>query len=597
MNTAHDFTRLFDILPFQMSKYPQDVALAGRWHGHWKTYSTSECLGVIEKLSLGLLSYSLKPGEKVATIFHTGCPEWNLVDYSLQQIGLVVVPLHATASPADISHIITDAEIQLAFCSNLEMVTKLRKAAELANIEIQIFSIDEIEGQKNWTELHKEPSDQELNLIEKRKVEISPDDIATILYTSGTTGTPKGVVLTHKNIVSNIKSILTLVPLSHEKTALSFLPISHIFERMVCYLYMATGTSIWYSSEMSRAFIDIREVKPHFITAVPRVLEKVYNKILEAIHQRSGLGRKVLKWAIRFGLNYDPLEKLSPLYWFRFQIINLLVYRQWRKLLGGRIEGIVVGAASLQPKLARLFCAAGLPVREGYGLTETSPVVSFNHFNPGLYRFGTVGIPLPGVDVKISEPDGTGEGEVLVKGPNVMKGYHNRLEETKSVLSDDGWLRTGDIGKFVEKRFLKITDRKSDIFKTSSGKFVAPQKVESVLNSSSFIQQSMVFGLNQPYPAALIVPHFDALEKWCQDNGVHWTGPQFMVLNPKVVEFMNGVVNELNQELEAHERIGSFTLLHEEWTMESGELTFTMKLSRRTLAVKFSKEINNLFNS
>ena len=404
-------------------------------------------------------------------------------------------------------------------------------------------------------------------------------------------------MLTHRNIVSNIKSILTLVPVNYRMDALSFLPLSHIFERMVTYLYMAAGTTVWYSDSVEAILADLQEVRPHFFTAVPRILEKMHDHALEERQRRGTLGRKVFDLAIAWGKNYDPLEKLSPVYWLRHQLFNLLVYRRWRQAVGGRVQGIVCGAAALQVPLAKLLCAAGIPVREGYGLTETSPVVAFNHFEPGLYRHGTVGIPIPGMEVKIDRPDEQGEGEILVKGPNVMTGYLNQPAETAAVFTEDGWLRTGDSGHFERRRFLKITGRKRDFFKTSSGKFVAPQRVESHLLESLYIRQVMVTGINQPCVSALIVPDFPALERWCEENGVHWTAPQFMALNPRVLKFMETVIGELNESLEPHERVKKFTLLHEEWTPQRGELTLTMKLARQVIGEKFSKEIEEMYKS
>jgi long-chain acyl-CoA synthetase len=592
-----DFQRLFDILPYQFARFPQTIALAGRVNGKWVTHSTAECIERIEKLSNGLLRMGIKKGDSVAMFFHCSSPEWVFFDFALQLTGAIVVPLHATLLPADIVHILKDANIKFAITSNYEKLSKLKECCNLEGIEIPIVCLERVNCSVFWEDLMIASTPKENTVLQHIKSGIKPNDLTSILYTSGTTGKPKGVQLSHANIISNIKSVLSVVPVNHTKTALSFLPLSHVFERMVCYLYMAAGTSIWFSSEANRAFIDVKEVKPHLVTVVPRIMEKVYQSILEAMKSQPALNKKLMKLAIKLGLHYDPLKKLSPLFLFRFKILDLLVFRKWRQMLGGRVEGLVVGAASLNSNLARLFCAAGIPVREGYGLTETSPVISLNFFEPGMYRFGTVGIPIPGVEVKINEPDEKGEGEIWVKGPNVMKGYYNLPEETREVFSPDGWYKTGDVGKFEKKRFLKITDRISDIFKTTSGKFVAPQKVENTMKASRYIQQCMVVGLNRPHVAALIVPDFGELEKKCNENNVHWTGPQYMVLNPKVNEFFKLVIDKINKNLEPHEQVKEFILLHKEWTQQGGELTFTTKLLRKAIAAKYAKEMEALYQT
>ena len=592
-----NFHRIFDILPYQQAKYPQKAALSERRKGDWVKYSTEECLGIIARLSCGLLRLGLTRGDRAALMVSAGSPLWYFFDFALQQTGVVVVPLHDTLVPQDVAYILKDAGVQVCIVSGAAQYRKVMQAKAGVPSLQHIFSFEKMDGVPYWETLLARPTAQESTNIAALKDSIAETDLATLLYTSGSTGRPKGVMLTHANIVSNIKSLLTLVPVNHRKTALSFLPLSHIFERVVGYLYMAAGASVWFARSMGHFPVDVLEVRPHFFTAVPSVLEKMQERVLENRRSKGFWGKKILGWALACGQNFDPLEKLSPVFWLRHQLLDLFVYRHWRRMLGGRVEGIVVGAAALQPKLARLLCAAGIPVREGYGLTETSPVVAFNRFEPGLYRFGTVGIPIPGVEVKIDQPDECGEGGILVKGPNVMQGYHNLPEETAAVLGSDGWLRTGDAGKFVHRRFLKITGRQRDFFKTTSGKFVAPLKVELQLQSSPFIKQSIVVGLNRPYVAALIVPNFEALETWCRENNVHWTAPQFMALNPRVLKFMSSQIEELNEPLEPHERVRRFALLHEEWTPENGGLTLTMKLMRDVLVKKFEKEIEELFHT
>ena len=352
---------------------------------------------------------------------------------------------------------------------------------------------------------------------------------------------------------------------------------------------------IYYVEKVEEAMVLTKEIRPHYFTSVPRLLEKFYEFILEKGNEKGWLVRKILHWAIAVGERFPDKRRMGLGYWIKLKIANLLVFRIWRRALGNKVQGIVVGAAALQPKLARLFSAARMKVREGYGLTETSPVVSSNHFEPGLYRFGTVGIPVPGVEVKIHEPDESGEGEILVKGPNVMMGYYKKPKETAKVLREDGWFHTGDVGKFVQKRFLQITDRKKDIFKTSTGKYVAPQIIENHLKASPFVEQCMVLGFRRPFVSALIVPSFAMLENWCKENSVHWTAPRYMVLNPKVHEFFQTIIDDCNERHSNHQKIKKFTLLHENWTIEKGEVTPTLKLSRPSILKHREKEIEKMY--
>ncbi|MBP7184530.1 MAG: AMP-binding protein, partial [Saprospiraceae bacterium] len=471
-----DFQRLFDILAYQQSKYPQKKALCARdTRGkEWKCWNTSEAIEKIDALSIGMLKNGFKGGEKVALIAQNGSPSWNFVDLAAQQIACVVIPVYTTMSENDFDFIVKDADIKYyffgaeqiyqKFCSKLPPTAK---SWALGN--------ESIADLPSWEQLAKFVMTNEYrNEINRIKAEISNDSIATIIYTSGTTGHPKGVMLSHRNIISNIISTITLVPTKCGDRVVSFLPLSHIFERMVTYTYMAAGLNIYYISDIRLALKEIKEVRPRFFTTVPLWLNRIYDQILIRNSKRPLILRKIFDWAINVGLQYKLNSYFPFLYWIKLFIADVLVFQWWRLTLGGKLRGIIVGAAALDVKLIRLFAAAGIHVREGYGLTETSPVVSFNRFHAGGVKFGTVGIPIPGVEVKIFEPDENGEGEIWVKGENVMKGYFNLpLEATHQVLTSDGWFKTGDIGKWVHKRFLKITDRRKDIFKTSSGRFVA----------------------------------------------------------------------------------------------------------------------------
>jgi long-chain acyl-CoA synthetase len=406
-------------------------------------------------------------------------------------------------------------------------------------------------------------------------------------------------MLSHQNIVSNVKSVLAIVPVGPETVTVSFLPMSHILERMVCFTYLAAGAPIWFADSMERLPKTLLEVRPHFFSAVPRVLERMHERLLDERNRSGRLKKKILDWAISLGerFPYSGGQAMPMDYRLKRWLADILVFRHWRKRMGGRIRYIAVGAAALQPRLGRLFSAARIDVREGYGLTETSPVIAFNRFEPGGVHFGTVGIPAPGVEVRIAETrDEAGNGEVEVRGPNVSAGYLHQPEASAERFTEDGWFRTGDMGRFEHKRFLKITGRKSEIFKTTTGKFVAPAYVEQQLLNSPYISQALVLGLNQPFVGALLVPDFQQLEAWCQENKVHWTAPQYMILNPKVEKFFRQEIERINEtRLGTIEKIRTFQLLFEPWTAENGLLTPTLKLRREVLSKQFAPEIEKLF--
>lgn len=600
-----DFNRLFEVLEYQQHRYPQQVAMAGRSDNRWQTWTTEAILLERDRLSAGLLHCGLHEGDKVGILAHCGSPQWVIADAALLQVGMVPVPIHATARPDEIRHIAQDAGLRACFVSNAAMLAKLDAA------EVQLPLLFSFQDQlpeaggtvatslKPWAELCCDPDEHLSGRIRYLRDGIRPDHLATILYTSGTTGLPKGVILTHGNIISNIKSVLAIVPVGPGTTVVSFLPMSHIFERMVTYAYQAAGAPVWFAESVEWLPKILPEVRPHFMTAVPRVLERMYERLQEERGKGGALRRKILDWAMALGERY-PYSGGASLpfdYYVKRLLADVLVFRQWRKRMGGRIRYIAVGAAALQPRLGRLFSAAGIEVREGYGLTETSPVIAFNRFEPGGVHFGTVGIPAPGVEVRISmEQDEEGNGEIEVRGPNVMTGYLHLPEETASRFTPDGWFRTGDVGRFEHKRFLKVTGRKSEIFKTTSGKFVAPAFVEQQLLRSPFISQCMVTGANRPFVGVLIVPEFAILENWCRENKVHWTAPQFMILNPKVEKLIRQEIEAINEvRLGTVEKVRQFQLLYEPWTPENGLLTPTLKMRREVIAQQYAGEIEKMY--
>ena len=588
-----DFRRLFDIFPYQQAKFPNKAALVQKQNLGWQKFSTEECITQINRVSAGLLNLGLKRGEKVAIMTQIGSPRWNFLDFGAQQVGGILVPIHAQARIHEIEYILNDAEVKYLVVANREFYERVFPLHEKVASLKKIFTLEQLPNIPHFDDLSEEPTDEHLAEFEGRKASIHEDDLVTIIYTSGATGDPKGVMLSHKNLVSNIKATISLVPINCDKRALSFLPMSHVFERMVTYTYMAVGASVYYAERREVLVENIKEIRPHYFASVPRFLEKTYDTIVEKGEEKGKITRKILRWAIRLGERYDG--KMGLVYFLKLKIADLLVYRLWRSSLGGKVEGVVVGAAALQPRLGRLFSAAGIEIREGYGMTETSPVISFNRFEPGGVHFGTVGIPIPSVEIKIESPDENGDGVILVKGPNVMMGYHNLPERTRAVLDKDGWLTTGDVGQFVHKRFLKITGRKKDIFKTSSGKYIVPTVLESKLNASPFIDNCIVLGFQKPFVTALITPNFFQLKKWCEENNVHWTAPQFMVINQKVEGFMKTVVEEINENLKKEERIKNFHLLFEPWEVATGELTYTLKLKRNFILEKYEKEIEKMY--
>lgn len=588
-----NFTRLFDILPYQAARYPQKIALAEKQSGQWQSYSTQECLDLIDQLSARFLDFPLEQGDCIGIMTAIGSPAWNLIDLAWQQIGVVVVPIHASIKTSHLSFILKEANIHYCFVADQALYDLLKSVAP----EIQAYAFTDIPDLPHWRSLLGPIDAAQKERLAQKKASIKAGDLATIIYTSGTTGQPKGVMLSHRNIVSNIKSTISLLPVNYEKRTISFLPMSHIFERMAIFSYCAAGVSIYYARGVDTILEDIREVRPHYFTAVPRLLERMYDSILEQAASQGWLRRRLLRWSLQLGERFQSRRQMTLTYRLQWWLAHLLVYRHWRNALGGKVQGVIVGAAALQPKLGQLFSAAGIEIREGYGLTETAPAISFNRFEPGGVHFGTVGIPVPGVEVKIEAPNEQGEGEILVQGPNVMMGYYKKAALTKEVIDEDGWFHTGDIGKIVYKRFLQITDRKKDIFKTSSGKYVAPQKVENLLKSSRYFSQCMIIGFKRPHVAALIIPNFVHLKRWCEEHEVHWTAPQYMVHNSKVEQFLRGVVRKINEQLEKEARVRRICLLHEEWSVPSGEYAQTLKLKRDFISEKYQKEIEEMYES
>jgi len=586
-----NFTRLFDIPYYQLEKFPLEKSIGGKTNGSWHHYSTSELISQINKVSLGLLKLGLKPGDKIAMMSFSNRPEWNIMDMGMQQIGVINVPVYPTISPREYEYIFNDAEVKYCFVDGEVLVRKVRTAQPQVPSLIDIYSFNKVDQVKNWEEIFEEG---DLSEVESIKAGIKPEDMATIIYTSGTTGNPKGVMLSHHNIISNIKSSIQYIPLEAGNQALSFLPLCHIFERMVSYGYQTIGVTITYAENVEKLGENLLEVKPHFFTTVPRLLEKVYEKIYHKGHALTGVKKKLFFWALSLADHYEYDQQLGFFEKIQWAIADKLIFSKWRDALGGNVKGIITGSAACPVKMARVFSAAGIPIREGYGLTETSPALTISRFTKHGALLGTVGPAVEGVSLKIAA-----DGEILAKGPNIMMGYYNKPEATAEVIDSDGWFHTGDIGEMVKGNhgyeFLKITDRKKELLKTSGGKYVAPNPIETMFKQDFLIEQIMVVGEGKKFVSALIVPAFPSLKEWAKEHHVEAATNKELLLHPKVKEKFEQTVQNYNAYFSHIEQIKKFTLLTDEWTIDTGELTPTMKLKRRAIMQKFANEIENMY--
>ncbi len=583
--------RSFDILSLQLEQFPQPDALAAKHDGQWVPTSTQQLQDQANLVSLGLLKLGLQKGDKVA-IISLNRPEWMLADFGIAQIGATSVPMYPSITVEDYKYIFTDAGVKAVFVSDTKLHAKVQEATQGLPIPPDnVFTFEKVAGARHFDELLElgrqgNPAD-----LEPLKAAVSPDDLLTLIYTSGTTGQPKGVMLSHENLLSNCHNSKPAMPVGPGNKALSFLPLCHIFERMCTYLYMLGGVRIYYAESMETIADNLREVKPQIFTTVPRLLEKIYDKIVAKGHEQTGIKHKLFFWALDLGLKYDTQKDLGFSYNTQLALANKLIFNKWRDALGGNLRCIVSGGGALQPRLARVFWAAQIRVMEGYGLTETSPVIAVGGFEPTDNLIGTVGPLIRNVEVKIAA-----DGEILTKSASVMKGYYNKPELTAEVMDADGWFHTGDIGELVGGRFLKITDRKKEMFKTSGGKYIAPQVIENKMKEDPLIEQMMVVGADQKYAAALIVPAFDELKNWCKRNGVEANGSnQDLVRHPKIVELYEGLTKQYNQSFAQWEQLKKIALLPEQWTVESGEMTPTMKVKRKIISQNNKAIIEGLF--
>ncbi|WP_028297739.1 AMP-dependent synthetase/ligase [Olivibacter sitiensis] len=580
-------TRIFDLLDRYREKYPDQVVVAGKANGKWTTHNTKEFMGQIDALSRSLLDRAVSKGDKVA-IMSANRPEWNVADYAVNQLGAALVPLYPTLSEKDLNFILSDAEVKLIFVGTAQLQEKVEKALSVNNINLPIFSFDKVGEKETIHDLIARGKELETDLAPYRDA-VQPDDLLTLIYTSGTTGTPKGVFLSHKNVLSNVIDSHKLFPENYYK-AISFLPLSHIFERMVVYMYFYLGISIYYAESMDTIVADINDVKPDGFTTVPRVLEKVYDKIVAKGKALSGIKKALFFWALALGHNFQEPRKNGWFYKFKLAIARKLIFSKWQDALGGNIKAIISGGAALQERLARIFWAADIPILEGYGLTETSPVIAVNSLSPTGLLFGSVGKPLDSVEVKIAS-----DGEVLTKGPNVTKGYYKNEEATKEAFDEDGWFKTGDIGELTSEGFLRITDRKKEMFKTAGGKYVAPQVLENKLMESSLIGQVMVLGEGKKFPAALIVPSYDDLEGWAKIKGISFSSREDLLKNDQVIKKYNDILSESMKDFGHWEQVKKFVLLANEWTIDGGELTPKLSLKRKVILERHADDVGRIY--
>ncbi len=590
MKNNASITRVFDMIEHCILKENKSDALASKSNGEWIKLSAVATSEKINQVSAALLRKNIQINDKIAIISNNR-PEWNIVDLAAQQIGAITVPMYPTISIEDYAYILNESETKIVFVSDTLILNKVKQAVLLFENNIEIYSFDIINEQVNWKELHQTPSSQELEQIKNIKSIITPEYLLTIIYTSGTTGKPKGVMLTHHNIVSNIDGIVSggCFTLDNTDKALSFLPLCHIYERTAVYVYIYYGASIYYAESIDTIGDNLKEIKPSVFATVPRLLEKVYDKIIAKGYELKGIKKSIFFWAVNLGLKFDP-QTNGIIYNLKLAIARKLIFSKWKEALGGNIKFIPSGSAALQPRLSRIFWAAQIPILEGYGLTETSPVISETLLTD--FRIGCVGPILPNLEVKIAE-----DGEILVKGPSVMKGYFKKPEATAEAIDENGWFHTGDIGEFLEGNVLKITDRKKEIFKTSGGKYISPQLLENKLKESTFIEQAIVVGDGQKFPSALIVPDFITLKNYCSRNEIPFIDNTSIINNPLIIAKLNDEVKLLMSNIAQYEQVKKIKLLPKLFSIESGELTPTLKLKRKVIHTNNLSLIQSIYTN
>ena len=589
-------SRLFDVIEYQLKHYPKSDMLVGKENNVWKKYSTQEVADLTLRFSAGLLQLGIGKGDatpegsdKIA-IISPNRPEWLITDLACQQAGAVLTPIYPTLSEHELEFVLNDSGARILFVSDKDMYDKVTVFRHKLPMLKEIYSFNKIEGVKHWSEIPAMGKEEDFSKIEEIRNQITPGQLVTIIYTSGTTGTPKGVMLSHHNIMSNVTACTPYLPVSQNARALSFLPLNHIFERMVSYVYLTAGVPIYYAESMDTIGDNLREVKPTIFTTVPRLLEKVYEKIMAKGLELKGIKRALFFWAVELGKKYEINKSMGAWYNLQLSLANKLIFNKWREALGGNIDAVVLGSAACQVRLLKIFTAARIPVLEGYGLTETSPVISVNRTDEQDRMFGTVGPLISNVEVKFAD-----DGEILCKGPNITLGYYKRPDLTAEAIID-GWFHTGDIGVLVNNRFLKITDRKKELFKTSGGKFVAPQPIENKFKESPFIEQIMVVGEGRKFTGALIVPSFQQLERWAAKKGIKTDSHAELLQNQDIQGLYKQILDKYNQYFSHIEQIKKFELLPHEWTVSGGELSPTLKVKRKVIMQKYMDLVEKIYS-
>jgi long-chain acyl-CoA synthetase len=596
-----DPKRLFDCLDYNLERSPLSDMLAAKENGKWRTYSTQEVKDTVDKLSAGMLRLGIGHGDMSAegrdkiALISKNRPEWVMVDLAVQKIGAILTPIYPTINVNELEFILNDAQVKIVFVNDQESYHKVLSLKDRVPSIREIYTFEQVVNARHWKEILVPVTDDLGKSIQSISGKLGYEDLATIIYTSGTTGKPKGVMLSHKNILSNVMASIPCFPPGENMKALSFLPLNHIFERMVTYLYLFKGISIYYAESLETIGDNLKELKPHLFTTVPRLLEKVYDRIMGKGAELTGVKKKLFYWAHDLATRYEINKNMGLAYNVQLALANKIIFKKWREALGNNIRCIVSGGAACQVRLIRIFTAAQIPILEGYGLTETSPVISVNSFQVKDRMFGTVGPLLSNVQVKIAE-----DGEILCKGPNIMMGYYKSPQLTAEAISD-GWFHTGDIGMMVGDdgkspgRFLKITDRKKELFKTSGGKYVAPLAIENKMKESMFVEQVMVVGADQKFVGALIIPSFSNLKEWARQQGISETSNEALIRNPKVIDMYADLVESFNKYFNPVEQIKKFELLPNEWSIETGEMTPKLSLKRKVVMEKFRDAIERIY--
>ncbi|WP_405296426.1 AMP-dependent synthetase/ligase [Algibacter sp. Ld11] len=585
-----NITRLFDFPYYQLETYNLDKAFNTKHNGKWQSTSSQEYVDQANAISRGLLKLGIKPNDKIAVISSTNRTEWNILDIGVLQIGAQNVPIYPTICAEDYEYILNHSESIYCFVSDEEILAKLNTIKGNTKLK-NVYTFNDIENESSWKEVLKLGEDlNDQPQVETRKNEVKSTDLATLIYTSGTTGKPKGVMLSHKNLVSNVLNSQNRVPFEYGKAkTLSFLPVCHVFERMILYLYQYCGAEVYFAESIEKMSDNLKEIKPNVMTAVPRLYEKVYDKIIAKGSDLSGIKKSLFFWAVNLGLRFEPYEQNGWWYEFQLKIARKLIFSKWQEGLGGNLDLMVSGSAALQPRLTRVFAAAGLPIMEGYGLTETSPVVSVNDMRNGGFRVGTTGRIIDDVEVKIAE-----DGEILVKGPNVMMGYYKDDTKTAEAIKN-GYFHTGDIGEIDVDGFLKITDRKKEMFKTSGGKYVAPTLLENQFKQSRFIEQIMVIGEGEKMPAALVQVNYDFVKEWAKRHDIPFTTNEDIILNTQLLERIQEEINHANTNFGKWEQIKKFEITPDVWSIDAGHLTPTMKMKRKVIKQKYLALIEKIY--